>query len=1116
MLRRQLLQLDETWDPLILDELDDDTDQIQESFEEDESSALKDDLIAQENSLSASLVRQWHYTRFIKRLAWWGIKHKSEIPTASTAANLPTRLAWLTGEGIPLDAWSMIRRTNTIKAFFGAAGFVVADIGATLLAPLLLHDLISYGLFPEERCGTSSLDILAGVANNQNTWTYHFGSDVIHEAAYWLWLGVLVLPPTAGFIRAFLRDRQLRSLGAQDVIHNLETALLVLDTESLTFKDTCLSLLPWSRLNRTLAEVKLTLLWDGRKDSDQRLLMPLNLKQVLVNTLLELAQSNYFLIRYRAMQLLAQVAASFHPQNLDRFIEDPVHKTGLAQLRETILAALRKEPLCEASTRQSLLELDAACVQPLPFETMDSDVLLPNRQWGGMARYFRWTLGDDTGLLTQLFWIPTLLIAVYKFYSIGRYLELIVKKLIDIIYYFHDKSVCENKGYYFKFLTQSERYECVACDWPFVNYQHGFFAQTCLERLLQQKITPIELRRYLSELPAVRGVTRVDLSQQDWSNWPVSDWEKLLLALEPMVASLELFNVSRITEGIKRVPVQHLQALTRLLTQIHVTQFDMSHYRLTDELFPSLLDALANQSLSALYLSDTNMTDASASYLSELISNSSFNLTDLHLAGNQIGDRGITQVSQIVANSALQILNVARNLFSDFGLQQLGLGIQHSVVQSLDLSDQLLSTNGLKLFSDALQGNSSLSGLKLRNVGLTNDHIRALPGCLENLEFLDVSDNLLDSQTIQSILNLCRQNLKTFIANNNDLDEEAGRLIAQELSATALHYLDLSKNYLRAGFNDLARALPNSQLLSLICEECDLTDADVAELTPMFANDSLVLQSLNLNKNKITNQTLLNCVAVLPKTALRELHLNNNEIASSNASAAVLAQGLTQNLTVLDLSSNQLDSNFFTELASLLHQSPLQRLNLSGNTIETASAKHFSESLVQLPCHRQDLNAPQLSRQEKRVFYPMKQNTQLNQLDMADTDVDSATLRGFCRVAASLPDIRFLESKRMAQLDWRSCELLSHSRPPVRLEQTSGLASNQTHVAQRGAWVLASPFVISLLCAGGILAVIALLYVAYRASRSSYRFFRPAPTIARAESESEENSTHANLRRSFP
>ena len=1122
MITEPFFQSEDDLDPFMLsDDFEDQHNDLQELSEDDESPESRNHLLSrkEKSSLSAYLARYWHSTYFINRFAWWGIKYRSEVDTELLENNTSTRLFWLRGEGIPLENWSKIQRANTIKNFTDSTVFMLLEGGAIIMAPLLLHDWMSYGLFPEERCGASLPTILAGTATNQITWMNHFGSDVIHEAAYWTWLGVILIPPMLGLSSVFLRNKQLRILDTQIVRPNLLAALRNLDKESLTFKDACLSLWPMSRVSTILVQVKCMLLWDGRRDNDQKLLISLNFKLALVNSLIELTQSNYFLIRYRAMQLLAQVAASFHPENLDRFIHDPGHKAGLVQLRETILAALRKEPISEASTQQNLLQLEAACAQPLPFEEMENRTLLEDHQRGGLAHYFRWTLGEDSRPLSQLFWIPSLFVSTYTFYSASRYLELMIKKLIDIAYHFHDKSMCENKGNYFNFLTQSERYECVACDWPFVNYQTSFTAQACLQVLLQQSMSPIEILHHLTQLPAVPGITRIDFSQQDWLNWPVSVWEQILMTLPSMVTSpLELLNVSGPEENDARAEPsrQHIQALARLLSRINITRFDMSHQLLNDKLFNLLLEPLSESVIEELNWVGTNMTDVSATTLAHLISSDFQNLNNLQLADNQITDLGLQDISAALANSSLQIFNVANNRLTDESLKKLAQGIQQSSVHSLDLSGQSFSVNALRVFSETLKGNSSLNVLKLSNAGLTGDHITGLQTCLENLESLDVSDNSLVDQDVQFILKTNQHFLKSLNIARNQLGDAIDGL-AEDLPATSLQHLDLSGNDLSQGFTCLAKALPHSQLLSLVCEDCELDDEAIVELTQVFSNHTL-LRSLNLNNNKITDSTLMNWIAELPQTNLNELHLNNNEISNSNHSAR-LAQGLSQtNLTFLDLSSNLLDENFFNALAPILHQSQLRQLSLNDNKLEVTSLKNFAEALVQLPCHSHDLNTVQLSRQMNRVFYPMQPNTKLKQLDIVNAEPDSSTIRSFCRVASSLPDVHFLEPDRIQHLDWRTCEMLPTNTPPlVRLDRANLSQSNHSSPMRTSNLLLGSPFLISLLCAGGILCLIALVYGAYRASRSTYRFFRPAPPrLAQASAEFEEVVTDNNLRRSSP
>ena len=161
---------------------------------------------AQETHSAAQnyILRHWHYTNFAARFALWGVKHKE----MSSVIKPPVRLFWLSGEGIPLETWPKIQLAHFIKDFFNHASFFVCGLEPAILTGLLLHDLSSYTFFPDERCGTSFSSILGGTADNQITWTNHFGSDVLHEAAYWTWTGTLLLPPVASLVTALFKDKR--------------------------------------------------------------------------------------------------------------------------------------------------------------------------------------------------------------------------------------------------------------------------------------------------------------------------------------------------------------------------------------------------------------------------------------------------------------------------------------------------------------------------------------------------------------------------------------------------------------------------------------------------------------------------------------------------------------------------------------------------------------------------------------------------------------------------------------------------------------------------------------------------------------------------------------------
>ena len=441
---------------------------------------------------------------------------------------------------------------------------------------------------------------------------------MLHEAAYWMWTGALLLPPIASLINTFFNDkRRLRWL---DISHEVSLNNFFIFYKAPSFyNDTLIALSPWSSLREALAHAKFLILWEGRNREDQTPMVSFSLKKILVNKLINLASpSRGFPLRFQALRILAQIAESFHVENLERFIEDPLQKVNLLQLRENILMALKSAPVTGPALTFFPID-DSLIIEEEVSTPLIERTQTPNK----LNRYFSWTLGETERPLTPLFFIPSLLSSLYTMYAVGRYLQLIVSKVKDLANHYHAQTNCETEGRSFTFLQQSDRYECVACDWSFVNYQNMFTTQACLDKLLQQSMTPEALLHHLNQLPSTGGITQIDLSQQDWPTWSVTDWKQLLNKLQSMLTSrLELLNVSNpVGNDANAAPTrQHIQALSRFLTSVNVTRFDISNQWLNEESFNLLLNSLVGINLSELNLVNTNMTDASATSLANLIS----------------------------------------------------------------------------------------------------------------------------------------------------------------------------------------------------------------------------------------------------------------------------------------------------------------------------------------------------------------------------------------------------------------------------------------------------------------------------------------------------------------
>lgn len=1094
--------------------------------EQDENDIIEES--QETSSFFYDLLRDWHYTHLITRFALWGIKQPCpDISTSSLETPPPSaRLCWLRGEGIPIQTFSQHLCTHFFKDFLDFTYSMSMSIIPSVLTGVVLHDVISYDIFPKEYCDDSLLAILGGTTHSQIAWGRHFGSDVFHEATYWSWLGLILIPPMFGLVRAGLQAQQrktLSHLGKQQVINQLSILLRTLDKETFSFKKALSSLWPLSSVSIALEHIKYMVIWEGRRDEEKQLLVSTHIKEAFIANLIELTHpTNYLLIRYQALHLLAKIAASFHPKNVAQFIQDPTEKTELAQLRGFILTAFKKEPLSEAHTQQTLIEIEAMCAEEEP----ESPIFLEESLRGGFARYFRWTLGEDRRPFTQLFWIPLILSSAYQTYFLIRYIELILMKMVDLFDYFEEKALCENKGYFFKFLLQNEQYHCVACDWPFVSYQSYFNSQTCLSDLLQQKINPRTLSTYINQLPNKQEITQINLSYQNWSSWPAEEWEHLLLSLQPrLVSPLQQLNISAaISDDMftnASSPTQaQVESLARWLKEVNVIQFDICNQWLTNEQFNLFIPFLAHEQLEALYLTNTNLTDQSAFFLSEVWSKHLANLTHLHLADNLLSDLGLSHLSQALSNSSLQSINVANNQFSDSGLQSLAAGVQSSRVHTLDISGHSFSAQGLLYFSDTLK-KSSLKELTLQHSDLESEGLVSLQACLKNLNFLDISDNLLIDKDIPFLFKqVSESHLNTLILARNEFTDQAAHRIAQGLPTTGLQAFDFSGHALsKEGFTDLANTLPHSHLLSFSCELCQLNDDKVTQLTEVFANASSTLQSLNLNKNQLTERSVLNWLKMSSNTNLTSLSLNNNAVSSINQSTS-FAQALSKTpLTALDLSENYLDTQFFNELATVLAQTKLQTLNLSHNKLKKIGLEKLAEALVDIPCYRDDLNKTALSRQMKRVLYPMKPNTALTELDVVNTELDPSTLTSLCRVASSLPNIHFLQADQTSQMNWRTCKILPSAPQPLTRITTLPVNQSISLTEKVSSSFSLSPLFISLLCSGGFLLLIGLLYSAYRVGRSTQRFFRPAAITQSSSSVSiespEEITTHSIQRRSY-
>lgn len=260
-----------------------------------------------------------------------------------------------------------------------------------------------------------------------------------------------------------------------------------------------------------------------------------------------------------------------------------------------------------------------------------------------------------------------------------------------------------------------------------------------------------------------------------------------------------------------------------------------------------------------LGISKMSLSDQGGASL--LKSNFSFyNLKDLELCGNDLGDCSVQELSYLLGNPAFSLVN-------------------------LDLADNKIGPEGFKAIGRSLKINKNLMALKVGgNPGLDEGLGSIIKGLLENstLSKLDISNCGATARIAQCIEKLFHQQMP-------------------------LRYLNLSFNQLgsEAG-TQIARALEeNTSLISLNMNNTDIGN----QSAPAFANalaKNKRLRFLYLDSNAMFSDGVLQIInELLQNTSLQSLSLLKNNLNNNHWDKifSILKENIS--LTTLNLSASR-------------------------------------------------------------------------------------------------------------------------------------------------------------------------------------------------------------------
>ncbi|XP_050951511.1 protein NLRC5 [Labeo rohita] len=374
-------------------------------------------------------------------------------------------------------------------------------------------------------------------------------------------------------------------------------------------------------------------------------------------------------------------------------------------------------------------------------------------------------------------------------------------------------------------------------------------------------------------------------------------------------------------------------------------------------------------------LNDCDLTDKSCSALATVLG-SDTSLKELNMSNNNLQDSGVKQLCTGLKNinCKLEILRLSDCSITEEGYKALASALRSnsSHLIELDLTGNDPGQSGVNELSDLLQDpNCQLKTLRLNDCGLTDKSCSALATVLgsdTSLKELNMSNNnLQDSGVKQLCTGLKNINCKLEILRLSDcsITEEGYKALASALRSNSSHLIELDltgNDHGQSGVNELSDLLqdPNCQLKTLRFLG-PAADEACQYVTGIVGKNPLLLRELNLSEHEL-GDTRVNQIAALLQDKhcqLNTLNLNNNCITEGGCH--VLAAALNSNpsnLTELNLSENKLGNPGMKIILTLFEnvQCRLEKLKLSDCSINEEGYKALASALRSNPSHLIELD----------------------------------------------------------------------------------------------------------------------------------------------------------------
>ncbi len=949
---------------------------------------------------------------------------------------------WPKGLAIPIQSVKMLKHVYGVSGFFEGAETVVTKIWSLLLLSLLANDFYYYYTYPNERYGTTLINIFFTQSNNARLLTTSFLSNfsvsMISFATPILW----------GVWRA-IREYRATSRVNGDAVEDVENIPEILKNYQSSFiKD----MLPF--LNPTLDaldQLQKILLWDNRSGLGvgKRRDLWKGLKNLSIYSWRKHSRENKVPNKIIQQHMLITLGAIAGGLDLKDFLR-------LKELLEKRVLSGRVSPETLNSTLIFLLQIKTEAIEQLEFHANTYKYDESNEtSWYAhslkplpryiLANYLLWYLGLPRSKYMQPFFLLLIVATAYIKFKLAY---TIIQGINIAVQQHNAKKACESdKRHIWRYMDQAADYVCSMCgDLP-VFYRNIFTIQDCLGDYFRHPRTISQIQALLDRVESTDDITVLDLSNQLFPDADNGLANILPVIIDRMPTLQELYlnassglrifymdgkvNIWWMINGIPTpsLPVPSIgingaRALADFLPQTKLTTLHLGSQMLTDEGVQYLSRALPNSNLNKLILWGNNITDNGVASLAQTLSASDIKV--LALAANNISNYGLGILVQVLPASKLSTLILAINNIGENGTIVLSQVLPHTNLKVLDLSVNDIGSNGMNALAQALP-NSKLTVLLLGKCRIDDRGVLALAQALPfaQLETLYLeANNITCSGAAALAKSLPSASLTSLSLLANNLGDNGAAILAESLSSSQLAVLYLGANNISYfGVTALAKSLPTTQLELLDLGGNKIGNEGAMVLAPALSGSKLTV--LNLSEGLIgakgaimlaqflptSNLMLLDCggnnigdegviafAKALPASQLLSLFIGENNVGVKGATELALALP-TCALTELDLGINaNIGDAGAIALANALPSSALAIINLSGNNVGDLGAEGIAGILTKLPPLVRPLWIDIINPNEQRVIAQAQSNTNLEFLGLNDNAINNPGATALCRV----------------------------------------------------------------------------------------------------------------------